>query len=160
MRGVIATRYDKELMNLAAGGNQVDQVAAGLDDLADTFLAAPQLGAFLADTRVPQAVKQETVAAILEKAQVSELVGRFVRYITHKRRIALLGEMRDIFHRLADERLGRAQASCRLRHPGGGPGRPGTGGHSQADQGLCPPSAVRDPYRWPQTGPRQRPDNK
>ncbi len=112
MSTLIAGRYARALMNLAAAADQVDQVAAGLDDLADTLLDVPQLGAFLADARVPQAAKQETVAAIVEKSEVPELVGRFVRYVTQKRRIALLDEMRAVFHRLADERQGRAQAEA------------------------------------------------
>ncbi len=110
MSTVISQRYARALMNLAEKAKQVDEVAAELDGLADLLSGSEELSAFLAEARVPQSAKKGAIAAILKQADASELVGTFVRYITQKRRLLLLDEIRGDFHALADERLGRAQA--------------------------------------------------
>jgi F-type H+-transporting ATPase subunit delta len=110
MSGVIAQRYARALMNLAVKADAVEDVATGLDEMAETLEESPLLAAFVEDTKVPPSTKQDVVRDLLVKAQVPELVNTFVRYLTAKRRFLLLPEIRDVYHRLADERLGRAQA--------------------------------------------------
>ncbi len=114
---VIAQRYARALMNLAVKGDEVEAVTGGLDDLADTLADAPSLGAFMADSKVTRTQKQETIAEVLKQAGVPELVNTFVRYLAAKRRFALLPDIREVFHRLADERLGRAQAEVTVAAP-------------------------------------------
>jgi F-type H+-transporting ATPase subunit delta len=115
--GVISQRYARALMNLAAKANQVEAVAAELDGLADTLVESEELTAFFGETRVPQTAKQNAVEEILKKAESSELVSAFARFITQKRRVLLLDEIRTVYHRLADERLGRAQAEVTVAAP-------------------------------------------
>lgn len=115
--GVISRRYAKALMNLAVNAGQVEEVAAGLDTIADAMADSPRLGVFLQNAKVPQPAKQETVNLILQRAEIPPLVDSFVRFVTYKRRIALLEEIRRVFHRLADERLGRAQAEVTVAAP-------------------------------------------
>ncbi len=110
MSGVIALRYGRALMNLAVKADQVEPMAKGLDDMADTLESSPVLAAFVQDSKVPPKQKQDTVREILAKAEMPELVDTFLRFLTAKRRFALLPDIRQVFHRLADERLGRAQA--------------------------------------------------
>ena len=110
MSGVIAQRYARALMNLAVKADAVEEVTAGLDEMAETLEESPLLAAFVEDTKVPPSAKQDAVREILAKARAPELVNTFVRYLTAKRRFLLLPDIRDVFHRLADERLGRAQA--------------------------------------------------
>ncbi len=117
MSGVIAQRYAKALMNLAVKGDAVESVTAELDDLADALLEAPQLSGLLADIRISRAQKQEVLAEVLKQSGVSELVNVFVRFIASKRRFALLPDIREVFHQLADERLGRAQAEVTVAAP-------------------------------------------
>ena len=110
MSTVVSQRYARALMNLAEKAGKVDEVAAELDGLADLLSGSEQLRAFLAEPRVAQSAKEGAVEAIIEQADVSGLVSAFVRFISQKRRLLLLDEIRGDFHRLADERLGRAQA--------------------------------------------------
>lgn len=107
---IVAGRYAQALMNLAAGENQVQEIADGLDDLADAFQESAKLQEFLAEPKVSQAVKEATVTELLQKTQAPPLLNTFVRYVTRKRRIGLLDEMRKVYHELADERMGRANA--------------------------------------------------
>lgn len=115
--GVISQRYARALMNLAEKGDQVEPVAAELDGLADTLTESAQLRAFFEESRVPRASKLAAVEEWLKKADASELVSAFVRFVTQKRRVLLLDEIRREFHRLADERLGRAQAAVTVAVP-------------------------------------------
>lgn len=117
---VVANRYAQALMNLAVKesgakddtkDDTVEAVAAALDDFAGTLEENPTLVAFLAEPKVPQAAKEGAVADVLEKLAAPALVATFLRFLTHKRRISLAGEIRDVFHELADARLGRANAA-------------------------------------------------
>jgi F-type H+-transporting ATPase subunit delta len=106
----VGRRYAQALMNLAAKAKQVEPVAAGLDELADAVASSEPLRALLAEPKVPLAAKEAVMHALLAKAGVPALVETFVRFITRKRRIELLGDIRGEFHDLADERMGRANA--------------------------------------------------
>jgi len=109
-RHLISRRYAQALMNLAEKDKQVDAVAEGLDDLADAMKVSPQLSSMISDPKVPHEEKKKVIEALLEKAKVPALVNNFVRLIVSKRRLGLLVDMRDQFHVLADERLGRGKA--------------------------------------------------
>lgn len=107
---IVARRYAQALMNLAVRQQAVDPTVAGLDELADTLAASEPLQALLAEPKVAPRVKEGVVNELLAKTQVPPLVATFTRFLTSKRRIGLLGEIREELHDLADERLGRANA--------------------------------------------------
>ena len=107
---IVAKRYARALMNLAARENQVDAVAAALDDFGELFTESPQLAAFFSEPKVPPAVKVSVVTELLGKIGAPPLVNTFLRYLTQKRRIGQLPSVREVFHEMADERLGRAHA--------------------------------------------------
>lgn len=107
---IVARRYAQALMNLAVRQQSLDVVFAGLDELADTLAASEPLQALLTEPKVAPRVKEAVINELLSKIQVSPLVATFARFTTQKRRIGMLGEIREEFHDLADERLGRAKA--------------------------------------------------
>ena len=107
---IVARRYAQALMNLAARDNAVEAFTAGLDAMADTLAGSPELQAFFAEPKVTLAAKESVVRELLAKLAVSPLVSTFVRFITRKRRVIGLEEIRREFHELADARMGRANA--------------------------------------------------
>lgn len=107
---VISRRYARALLNLAVKEKQMEPVTEGLEDIADAMETSPELGNMIADPKVPQAEKQKVIEALMEKAGVAPLVNNFVRLVASKRRLILLPEIRDLFHALADERMGRGMA--------------------------------------------------
>lgn len=107
---IVARRYAQALMNLAAKGNEVEATMAALDEVADSVAGSAELQAFLAEPKVALATKEDVVAELLKKAGVPTLVNTFVRFVTRKRRVELLQDIRSEFHDLADERMGRANA--------------------------------------------------
>lgn len=107
---VVAKRYAKALMNLAAKDDQVEAVSAALDDFAETLAESALLTAFLAEPKVTQSAKEAVVADVLGQIKAPALVETFLRFLTYKRRIALTSAIREVFHELADARMGRANA--------------------------------------------------
>ena len=114
---VIARRYAKALLNLATQGDQVEAVSQGLDDLVEVLAQSPRLGIVLISPQVTQAEKNRVIAELLKRTQVPALVDQFVRFLAHKRRTTILGDVRAVFHELADKRLGRAQAQLTVAAP-------------------------------------------
>ena len=115
--GVIAQRYAKALMKLAVAADRIEPVTEGLDAITDTLADSEQLADFLADSKIPLTLKEQAVADLLAAAGAPPLVATFVRFVTGKRRILLLPEIRTVFHRLADERMGRAHAEVVVAAP-------------------------------------------
>ena len=72
---------------------------------------------FLATPNVSKADKDAVVAGLLDRIQPVALVNTFIRYLAHKRRISLIGQVREVFHRLADDHQGRAQAEITVSAP-------------------------------------------
>ena len=107
---VISKRYARALLNLAEKENQVEKVTEGLNDVADTIVEAPQALAFLMDPKITQTDKLGVVREILQQTKAPPLVDSFIRLLAVKRRIQLIQEIRNLFHAIADERLGRAKA--------------------------------------------------
>ena len=107
---IVGRRYAQALMNLAVRGKAVEATAAGLDELADSVAASPALQALLEEPKVALAAKEAVMGGVVGRAELPPLVATFVRFVTRKRRIGLLGDIRAEFHDLADERMGRGQA--------------------------------------------------
>jgi F-type H+-transporting ATPase subunit delta len=114
---VISRRYAQALMNLAAKDKQVEAVATGLDEIAATVRDSSPLSAALADPKVPHTVKVAVIGEVLDRSKVPALVATFLRFLAQKRRVALLEEIRQVYHELADERLGRGLAEVTVANP-------------------------------------------
>jgi F-type H+-transporting ATPase subunit delta len=105
------------MLNLAAKEGQVDQVAEGLDDLADAVVTSAALASLLHDPKVLQVQKDAVIAELIKKIKPPEIVNNFVRFLSAKRRITLLDEIRVVYHRLADLLTGRATAVVTVAVP-------------------------------------------
>jgi len=115
---VISQRYARALMNLAARGKgkDLDTVGQSLDEVA-AALAGPDLSAFLSSSRATVEMRDSVLGTVLARMKSHEPIAPFVRLLNQKRRLELLPEIAQQFHRLADERLGRAQAKVTASEP-------------------------------------------
>jgi F-type H+-transporting ATPase subunit delta len=117
---VISQRYARALMNLVTRGKDPDQnVEAVGQALAEIVAAAAgeELAPFLASQRVTPPVKDGVLKTVLTRMKAPEPLPSFVRLLNEKRRIALLPEIAQFYQRLADRRLGRAQAEVTVAEP-------------------------------------------
>ena len=107
---IISKRYARALMNLAQNANQLEKVTTSLNDVADSLLEVPDLMEFMTHPKTPQTSRREALDEIVAGTKAEPLVASFVRLLLEKRRLVLIDEIRGLFHAIADERLGRAQA--------------------------------------------------
>lgn len=107
---VIARRYARALLNLAAEDDAIEEVGTGLAELAEMVRQSEDLREFLASPKVSQADQEQAVAELAGRMQPHRLLDVFVRYLCHKRRMLLLEDIHRVYRELADTRLGRAQA--------------------------------------------------
>lgn len=114
---VISRRYAQAMLNLATKGGQIDEVAAGLDDLADAVVTSEALANLLGNPKVLQAHKDAVIAELVKRIKPPEIVNTFARFLSAKRRFALLDEIRLVYHRLADTQTGRATALVTVAAP-------------------------------------------
>lgn len=114
---IISRRYARALLNLSARANEVEAVAEGLNDVADAVTTSPALADLLINPKVKQADKMQIVNTVLARIGPPAIVSTFVRYLTGKRRIALLDDIRRVYHELADIRTGRATALVTVAVP-------------------------------------------
>ena len=126
---VISQRYARALMGLAAGkgaagkgaagkgtDKQVEEIGAALDEVS-VALAAEELAPFLASSQATPAMRDEVLKTVLARMKAPAPLPAFVRLLNQKRRLDLLPEIARLFHQLADERLGRAQAEVTVAEP-------------------------------------------
>ena len=113
---VISRRYARALMNLSGKDKDVDALAEALDEV-NAVLRSAQLSAVLASDSVDADAKSEVLKATLAKMGGPKVLSPFVRLLHKKRRLALLPEIAALFHRLADQRLGRAMADVTVAEP-------------------------------------------
>lgn len=113
---IISRRYSKALLSQAGkekAGSAIEEVGAGLDALADAMVENQAFLNALTNPKVPRAAKENILTETLKLAKAHKLVETFVRLVLSKNRITLLDEMRKVYHTLADEKLGRAQAQVK-----------------------------------------------
>jgi F-type H+-transporting ATPase subunit delta len=113
---IISQRYARALMNLSGKGKDVEAMATGLDETA-AGICGPEMTGFLASEGASADDKRKVLKSVLDKIGGPKALSPFVRLLHQKRRLALLPEIAVLFRRLADERLGRAQAEVTVAAP-------------------------------------------
>ena len=113
---IISQRYARALMNLSGKDKDVEAMAAALDEAAG-IVCGPQLTEFLTSESASAEIKANVLKSVLDKMGGPKALSPFIRLLHHKRRLTLLPEIAVVFRRLADERLGRAQADVTVAEP-------------------------------------------
>jgi F-type H+-transporting ATPase subunit delta len=113
---IISQRYARALMNLSGKDKDVETMAAALDE-AVTVVGGAQMTAFLTSESPTHEVKANVLKTVLDKMGGPKTLSPFIRLLQQKRRLALLPEIAIVFRRLADARLGRAQADVTVAEP-------------------------------------------
>lgn len=112
----VAKQYAQALADLVFAPNSAataGQVAGELRAVEEITGSSPDLRTILLNPAVPPARKRSVIARLTEPLRLSRLVRNFVFVIIDRRRIALLGPIREAFERLVDEREGIVRAQVR-----------------------------------------------
>ena len=105
----VAKRYARALIELAERG-QVEQWGAELERLA-AIVESPELKTRLASPELSQASRQEAMAKIAERLNLSFPLRSFAVVVARHRRIAEAGAIAESYRDLVDEMLGRERAT-------------------------------------------------
>ena len=116
-QSAVATRYAGALYELAEPKNQLDDVAQSLKTVKSLLNDSGDLRRLVASPIIGRDKQAKAMAAVLSKAGVSDLVGRFVGVVTKNGRLAALGEIADAFLRMLAARRGEVTVEVRTAQP-------------------------------------------
>jgi F-type H+-transporting ATPase subunit delta len=120
MPSALAFRYGRVLADLAFAPGQKWDAAAMAAELASFEQAMQEnrnLTIALESPAVPPARKRAVVAQLAALLPLSDLVRRFLCVLIDHRRTALIGEAREAFGAVVDERLGIVRAEVASARP-------------------------------------------
>lgn len=112
----VAKQYAQALADLVFApnsGTTAGQVADQLRAVEELTRSSAELRTILLSPAVPPARKRSVIARLTEPLGLARLVRNFLFVVIDRRRIALLGRIREAFERLVDEREGIVRAQVR-----------------------------------------------
>jgi F-type H+-transporting ATPase subunit delta len=120
MRSAVANRYASALVDvvLAPGSPLKPEVAVEqLHAVAQLITGSVELRTALATPAIQTSRKRAVVGKLMDEIQVSKLIRNFVFVVIDHRRANMLGEIRDAFDQLLDERRGVVRAEVTSAAP-------------------------------------------
>ncbi len=108
MPNAVAFRYARALADLAMepGGVPPQTIIGDLAKLEQVLAVSQDLRNAMQSPAVPRARKHAVLKRLTKDLSLTDLVRRFVLVLTDRRRAPLLGEIREAFETVIDERLG------------------------------------------------------
>jgi F-type H+-transporting ATPase subunit delta len=109
MAGAVAFRYARALADLASkpeAAADPQGVIADLEKFERALAASQDLRNAMQSPAVPPARKRAVMSRLANQLSLSDLVRRFLMVLIDHRRAPLLGEIREAFETVMDERLG------------------------------------------------------
>ncbi len=109
MPAAVATRYARALVDLATRPGEAVAPERVLEELAlfeEALRVSPALRNVLLSPAVPAPQKRSLVSRLVRQLGLSDLVRRFLLVVTDRRRMGLLGEIREAAEQTLDERMG------------------------------------------------------
>ncbi len=108
---VLAQRYAAALVDVAIERKSAEAFKRELAAFAGAYAISHDLRNFLATPAVSREAKQSVIEKLAERIGVGEAVRNFLFVIADNRRMEDLGEIREAFELLLNEKLGIAEAS-------------------------------------------------
>jgi F-type H+-transporting ATPase subunit delta len=115
--GGLAARYAAALLELADEQKQIDQVANDLATLKAMIDGSEDLRALLRSPILTREEQGRAMAAVLQQAQLSDVVRRFVGLVAHNRRLFALPQMIDAFLAELASQRGEMRAEVTAAQP-------------------------------------------
>ncbi|HEX8985567.1 MAG TPA: ATP synthase F1 subunit delta [Bryobacteraceae bacterium] len=120
MPSALAFRYARALADVVAKtGAEIDAqtATAELGGFEQVLAGSAELKTALESPSVPPQRKRAVINRIARMVPVSDPIRRFLLVLTDHRRAALLGDVREAFEQVMDERLGIARAEVISARP-------------------------------------------
>ncbi len=113
----LAERYAAALLELADENKALDQVASDLTGLKRMLAESPDLDRVVRSPLLSRAEQGKAVAAVMERAGISELVQRFIGLVAQNRRLFAVGAMIDAYLAELARRRGAMTAQVTAARP-------------------------------------------
>lgn len=113
----VSGRYASALFALAQDAKASDSVANDLDRLGRMIEESADLERLVRSPAFTAEEQTRAIGAVLDKAAITGLVGKFVRLVASKRRLFALRDMIADFNRLNDSAKGVARAQVTSAEP-------------------------------------------
>ena len=114
---VVADRYARALLELAAESNQVASVAQQLRRATEVYASSSELRAVLNDPTLEDDNRANLVKALGDRLGLGGLVQNTLRVLVERRRMAALPEIADRLLTLADDQAGIVKAKVASAMP-------------------------------------------
>ena len=113
---LVARRYAKALVDIAAGEGTLSQIQAELVQLAGLVSAHADLARLVHFPLIAPAKRADAFDAVLERAGAGTTLRRFFRVVTQAARLSLLQEIVEAYGELVDARTGVVEARVSTAH--------------------------------------------
>jgi len=110
--GSLGRRYAKAVIDLARERGALASVGEELSRAAATF-AQDDLKSLVLNPGIGAAARRNIVGQIVERLELSPIVGDLVRLLAARDRLAVLPDVARAYERLVDRELGRARVTIR-----------------------------------------------
>jgi len=110
----MAGRYATALFELALEERALDAVEADLDRFDGLIAESPDLRRLVRSPAFTAEVQSRALAAVLDKAGIGGLAGRFLQVVTANRRLFAVQDMIKAFRKLVAEHKGEVSAEVTL----------------------------------------------
>jgi F-type H+-transporting ATPase subunit delta len=113
MASAVGNRYARALVELVLAPRsplKPEEAGAQLRAVEQLIAGSPELRIALLTPAIQTSRKRAVMLRLLDEMQVSSLVRNFIFVVINHRRIAAIGEIREAFESLADERQGFVRA--------------------------------------------------
>ncbi len=114
---LIANRYAKALIDLAAEANSIETVQTEIRLLQDLVRRNTDVARLVSAPLIAPSKKAKVFDDILATLTLSPLVRRFFTVVSQAARLNLLDPIAEAFHRLVDARMGVVEAHVTTPHP-------------------------------------------
>jgi F-type H+-transporting ATPase subunit delta len=110
--GAIGRRYGRALFDLAVEAGLVDEIGAGLAEIASALEDNAQASGSLSAIQ-----RQQLAQSFLSRLGSDSLMGRFLGVLAENDRLAQLPSIRDNYEKIGDAAAGRVRAHIRSAQP-------------------------------------------
>jgi F-type H+-transporting ATPase subunit delta len=107
---VIAKRYARALFSLALEGGSVEQYGQELDEFVQLLKQVPDLADGIQNPLYPEAARKSLFTAVANKAGISMIMRSFLNLIIEKKRVPILADIGEYYHKLMDDHANIARA--------------------------------------------------
>lgn len=114
---IVGRRYAKAVFALAELDNAVAEVGKHLGEFVDTYTGSPELRAVFENPAFGQDVRRKIIVEIAARSGMHDAVRNTLQLLSDRGRLSHIGELREAYETMAQERSGEIRAEITSAAP-------------------------------------------